>query len=138
MKNKIYIASDHAGFEMKSKLLDYFPTLIDLGTNSIESVDYPDFAHKLTDEVLKNDKSLGILICGTGVGMSMAANRANGIRAGLVSSAEIARLIRQHNDANVLVLPGRFMQDEEAINCVKTFIDTEFEAGRHTQRIEKI
>ena len=138
MKNKIYIASDHAGFEMKSKLLDYFPTLIDLGTNSIESVDYPDFAHKLTDEVLKNDKSLGILICGTGVGMSMAANRANGIRAGLVSSAEIARLIRQHNDANVLVLPGRFMDNEEAKICVKNFLETEFEAGRHQARIDKI
>ena len=113
MEKKIYIASDHAGFEMKSKLCDYFKTLIDLGTNSNERVDYPDFAYKLTSKVSKNNDSFGILICGTGVGMSIAANREKGIRAGLVNSTEIARLIRQHNDANVLVLPGRFMKEEE-------------------------
>jgi ribose 5-phosphate isomerase B len=138
MNKKIFIASDHAGYEMKTKLNDYFSSLIDLGTNSINSVDYPDFAHKLTKEVLKNDGSLGVLICGTGVGMSMAANRSKGIRAGLVNSVEVARLIRQHNDANVLVIPGRFMESKEAINCVKAFIETQFEAGRHKQRIEKI
>ena len=138
MKKKIFIASDHAGYEMKTKLNYHFSSLIDLGTNSIESVDYPDFAHKLTTEVLKNEGSLGILICGTGVGMSIAANRTKGIRAGLVSKVEIARLIRQHNDANVLVIPGRFMENEEAKNCVQTFIDTEFEAGRHQKRIQKI
>ena len=138
MNKKIFIASDHAGYEMKTKLKDNFSSFIDLGTNSIDSVDYPDFAHKLTKEVLNNDKSLGILICGTGVGMSIAANRSKGIRAGLVNSVEVARLIRQHNDANVLVIPGRFMESEEAINCVKIFIETQFEAGRHKQRIEKI
>jgi len=138
MKKKIFIASDHAGYDMKTKLSNHFSSLIDLGTNSIESVDYPDFAHKLTNEVLQNEGSLGILICGTGVGMSIAANRTKGIRAGLVSRVEIARLIRQHNDANVLVMPGRFMEDEEAKNCVQTFIDTEFEAGRHKKRIQKI
>ena len=138
MNKKIFIASDHAGYEMKTKLNDHFSSLIDLGTNSIDSVDYPDFAHKLTTEVLKNAGSLGILICGTGVGMSIAANRVKGIRAGLVSNNEIARLIRQHNNANVLVLPGRFMDEEEAIKSVKTFIETEFEAGRHQARIDKI
>ena len=138
MNKKIFIASDHAGYEMKTKLKDNFSSFIDLGTNSIDSVDYPDFANKLTNEVLNNDKSLGILICGTGVGMSIAANRSKGIRAGLVNSIEVARLIRQHNDANVLVIPGRFMEAEEAINCVKMFIETQFEAGRHKQRIEKI
>ena len=138
MKKKIFIASDHAGYDMKTKLSNHFSSLIDLGTNSIESVDYPDFAHKLTNEILQNEGSLGILICGTGVGMSIAANRTKGIRAGLVSRVEIARLIRQHNDANVLVIPGRFMEDEEAKNCVQTFIDTEFEAGRHKKRIQKI
>ena len=138
MNKKIFIASDHAGYEMKTKLKDNFSSFIDLGTNSIDSVDYPDFARKLTNEVLNNDKSLGILICGTGVGMSIAANRSKGIRAGLVNSVEVARLIRQHNDANVLVIPGRFMEAEEAINCVKMFIETQFEAGRHKQRIEKI
>ena len=138
MDKKIYIASDHAGFALRTKLCDYFKTLIDLGTNSEDSVDYPDFAHKLTKEVLKDRNNLGILICGTGVGMSMAANRENDIRAGLVSNNEIARLIRQHNNANVLVLPGRFMDEEEAIKSVKTFIETEFEAGRHQARIDKI
>jgi ribose 5-phosphate isomerase B len=138
MNKKIFISSDHTGYEMKTKLKDNFSSFIDLGTNSIDSVDYPDFAHKLTSEVLNNDKSLGILICGTGVGMSIAANRSKGIRAGLVNSVEVARLIRQHNDANVLVIPGRFMEAEEAINCVKMFIETQFEAGRHKQRIEKI
>ena len=138
MNKKIFIASDHAGYEMKTILNDHFSSFIDLGTNSIDSVDYPDFAHKLTNEVLKNDESLGILICGTGVGMSIAANRSKGIRAGLVNSVEVARLIRQHNDANVLVIPGRFMDYEEAKNCVKAFIDTQFEAGRHKKRVEKI
>ena len=138
MNKKIFIASDHAGYEMKTKLNKYFNSFIDLGTNSFESVDYPDFAHKLSIEVLKNEGSLGILICGTGVGMSIAANRSKGIRAGLVNSVEVARLIRQHNDANVLVIPGRFMKDEDAKNCVQMFIDTQFEAGRHKKRVEKI
>ena len=138
MEKKFYIASDHAGFALKSKLCEHFKSLVDLGTNSEESVDYPDFAHKLTTEVLKEASNLGILICGTGVGMSMAANRVKGIRAGLVSNNEIARLIRQHNNANVLVLPGRFMDEEEAIKSVKNFIETEFEAGRHQARIDKI
>tara|TARA_B110000196_G_scaffold315378_1_gene324898 strand:+ start:941 stop:1354 length:414 start_codon:yes stop_codon:yes gene_type:complete len=135
---KIFIASDHAGYDMKMKLNNHFPQLIDLGTNSNKSVDYPDFAHKLTTEVLSNKESVGILICGTGVGMSMAANRVSGIRAGLVNNAQIARLIRQHNDANVLVIPGRFMEEKEAVNCVQTFINTKFEAGRHKKRIDKI
>ncbi len=138
MKKKIYIASDHAGFDLKSKLSNYFSTFVDLGTNSNESVDYPDFAHKLTTVVSNDEGSMGILICGTGVGMSIAANKTNGIRAGLVSNSEIARLIRQHNDANVLVLPGRFMDEEEAKKCVRTFIETSFEAGRHQKRIDKI
>ncbi len=138
MDKKLYIASDHAGFALKSRLCDRFKSLVDLGTNSEESVDYPDFAYKLTNEVLKDASNLGILICGTGVGMSMAANRVKGIRAGLVSNNEIARLIRQHNNANVLVLPGRFMDEEEAIKSVKIFIETEFEAGRHQLRIDKI
>ena len=138
MNMKIFIASDHAGYEMKTALNIHFSSFIDLGTNSFDSVDYPDFAHKLTREILKNEGSFGILICGTGVGMSIAANRLEGIRAGLVSSVEVTRLIRQHNDANVLVIPGRFMEVEEAINCVQTFIETQFEEGRHKQIIEKI
>ena len=138
MNKKIFIASDHAGYEMKTKLNDYFNSFIDLGTNSLDSVDYPDFAHKLTKEVLKNKESVGILICGTGVGMSIAANRKKGIRAGLVSNSKTARLIRKHNDANVLVLPGRFINTNEAKKCVQAFLTTKFESGRHKKRISKI
>ena len=139
MKNKtIYIASDHAGFKLKSQLLEIYPDIADLGTKSDQSVDYPDFAHKLTNEILKNKNNVGILICGTGVGMSIAANRKKGIRAGLVSNSKTARLIRKHNDANVLVLPGRFISKIEAKKCVQTFLSTNFEAGRHKKRIKKI
>ena len=137
-KNKIYIASDHAGFKLKEKLIKIFPKINDLGTKSEDSVDYPDFAHKLTKEVLKNKESVGILICGTGVGMSIAANRKKGIRAGLASNSKIARLIRRHNDANVLVLPGRFINTSEAKKSVQAFISTKFESGRHKKRINKL
>ncbi len=139
MKNKtVYIASDHAGFKLKSDLLKIFPKIADLGTKSNESVDYPDFAHKLTKLVLKNEDNVGILICGTGVGMSIAANRKKGIRAGLVNNTKTARLIRKHNDANVLVLPGRFINTNEAKKCVQAFLSTKFEFGRHKKRKNKI
>ena len=134
----VYIASDHAGFKLKSQLLKIFSKMADLGTKSDESVDYPDFAHKLTKEVLKNKDNFGILICGTGVGMSIAANRKKGIRAGLVNNTKTARLIRKHNDANVLVLPGRFINTNEAKKCVQAFLTTKFESGRHKKRIKKI
>ena len=136
---KIFIASDHAGFDLKQNLLNQFPKILtNLGTNSDQSVDYPDFAHILVDEVKSSPNNLGILICGSGVGMSIAANRDPNIRAGLVHNAEIAKLIRQHNDANVLVLPGRFIDVQEAIKCVENFLNTEFESGRHKKRIDKI
>ena len=138
MNKKIFIASDHAGYEMKTKLNEYFNSFIDLGTNSFDSVDYPDFAHKLTKEVLKNKKNVGILICGTGVGMSIAANRDPKIRAALAFNSKIAELVRQHNDANILVLPGRFIDIHEAIKCVDNFLKTKFEGGRHQKRINKI
>ena len=139
MKNKIiYIASDHAGFKLKNQLLKTFPNILDLGTKSDQSVDYPDFAHKLTKQVLKSKENVGILICGTGVGMSIAANRKKGIRAGLVNNSKTARLIRKHNDANVLVLPGRFINTSDANKCVKAFLKTKFESGRHKKRINKI
>ena len=136
---KIFIASDHAGFDLKQNLLNQFPQILtNLGTNSDQSVDYPDFAHILVNEVKSSSNNLGILICGSGVGMSIAANRDPNIRAGLVHNAEIAKLIRQHNDANVLVLPGRFIDVQEAIKCVENFLNTEFESGRHKNRINKI
>ena len=136
---KIFIASDHAGYDLKQNLLNQFPKILtNLGTNSDQSVDYPDFAHILVNEVKSTPNNLGILICGSGVGMSIAANRDSSIRAGLVHNAEIAKLIRQHNDANVLVLPGRFIDVQEAIKCVENFLNTEFESGRHKKRIDKI
>ena len=139
MKNKIYIASDHAGFEMKEEILKVHKDLLeDLGTNSKESVDYPDFASSLIENMKKDINSRGILICGTGNGMAMAANRHPNIRAGLVFNVEITKLIRQHNDANILVLPGRFIDVQEAIKCVDNFLNTEFEGGRHKKRIDKI
>ena len=136
---KIFIASDHAGFDLKQNLLNQFPKILtNLGTNSDQSVDYPDFAHILINEVKSSSNNVGILICGSGVGMSIAANRDPNIRAGLVHNAEIAKLVRQHNDANVLVLPGRFIDVQEAIKCVENFLNTEFESGRHKKRIDKI
>ena len=136
---KILIASDHAGFDLKQNLLNQFSKILtNLGTNSDQSVDYPDFAHILVNEVKSSTDNLGILICGSGVGMSIAANRDPNIRAGLVHNAEIAKLVRQHNDANVLVLPGRFIDVQEAIKCVENFLNTEFESGRHKKRIDKI
>ena len=136
---KIFIASAHAGYDLKQNLLNQFPQILtNLGTNSDQSVDYPDFAHILVNAVKSTSNNLGILICGSGVGMSIAANRDSSIRAGLVHNAEIAKLIRQHNDANVLVLPGRFIDVQEAIKCVENFLNTEFESGRHKKRIDKI
>ena len=128
------ILKEYLGESLDTSLFE----VVDLGTNSKESVDYPDFAHKLTNEILNNKESSGILICGSGVGMSISANRNPKIRAGLVHTAELAKLIRQHNDANVLVLPGRFIDIQEAIKCVENFLNTEFESGRHKQRIDKI
>ena len=136
---KIFIASDHAGFEIKNGLVEHFSQLLkDLGTNSNDSVDYPDYAHSLVNTINSYPNSKGILICGTGVGMSIAANRNPKIRAGLAFNSEIAKLIRQHNDANILVLPGRFIDIQEAIKCVDNFLETDFESGRHKKRIEKI
>ena len=136
---KIFIASDHAGFEIKNELVEHFTRLLeDLGTNSNDRVDYPDFAHSLVNTINKHPDSKGILICGTGVGMSITANRNPKIRAGLAFNSEIAKLIRQHNDANILVLPGSFIDIQEAIKCVDNFLETDFESGRHKKRIEKI
>ena len=139
MNKKIFIASDHAGYPLKQNLINKFSDkLINLGTESEESVDYPDFAHELTSQINSFPDSLGILICGSGVGMSIAANRDPNIRAGLVHNAELAKLIKQHNNANVLILPGRFIDVQEAIKCVENFLNTEFELGRHKKRIDKI
>lgn len=139
MTRKIYIASDHAGFELKNKILDLSAELLtDLGTNSSESVDYPDYANILIKKMKAEINSLGILICGSGIGMAIAANRDPYIRAGLAFSSEIAILMRQHNNANVLVLPGRFIDIHQALNCVDNFLTTKYESGRHQKRIDKL
>ena len=139
MKEKIFIASDHAGFELKEKLVDHYGSLFnDLGTNNAESVDYPDYANNLVKNINKASNGKGILICGSGVGMSIAANRDPNIRAALAFNSKVAELVRQHNDANILVLPGRFINIQEAIKCVDNFLKTKFEGGRHKRRIEKI
>ena len=138
MSQSIFIASDHAGFELKSEIIKSSDSsIIDLGTKSLDRVDYTDYADILISKVLYND-SKGILICGSGIGMSIAANRNRAIRAGIAFNPEIAKLMRQHNDANVLVLPGRFINIHEALKCINIFLTTIFESGRHQVRIDKI
>ena len=140
MNKKILIASDHAGFDLKQELIEQMPkdTFENLGTNSLEMVDYTDYANELAGRISKNNNKKGILICGTGVGMSVAANKFKNIRAGLVYNSEVAKLIREHNDANILVLPGKYMNIHEAKKCVENFLTSSFEGGRHTRRLNKI
>ena len=137
MEQKIFISSDHAGFELKRHILDTNKDFIDLGPDHSESVDYPDYAKKLVSKINSSDNK-GILICGSGVGMSIAANRNPEIRAGLAFNPEIAKLIREHNNANVLVLPGRFMDVHQALKCVENFINSKFQGGRHLERVNKL
>jgi len=138
MKHTIFIASDHAAFDLKKQIIENYEYFIDLGTYDEERVDYPDFATKLVSKIISIKGSKGILMCGSGVGMSISANRNKNIRAGLAYNSEVAKLIRQHNDANVLILPGRFMDIQEALKCVKNFLNSKFEGGRHKNRICKI
>ena len=139
----ILIASDHAGFNLKSFLITELTksgfALIDLGCDSSEkSVDYPDYAQKLSKKIIAKKAQFGILICGSGVGISIAANRFKQIRAALCANAKIAKLSRLHNDANVICLGARLIKPESAIKTVKIFLKTEFEGGRHQKRIEKL
>ena len=138
----IGIASDHAGPELKAILVADLKAagfaVLDLGTNGPESVDYPDFADKLAAVIKKGEVKRGILICGTGIGISIAANRHRHVRAALAHNTTAARLARQHNDANVLALGARVIGSEVARDCLKTFLETEFEGGRHQRRIDKM
>ena len=139
MNEKIFIASDHAGFDLKKQILNTVKeNLIDLGANTEESVDYPDYAKKLVSKITTTENSKGILICGSGVGMSIAANRDRKIRAGIAFEPEIAKLMREHNDANVLVLPGKFMNIQDVLKCIENFLTSTFEGGRHQNRIDKL
>ena len=131
------IASDHAGVELKTKLVAETGAL-DLGPNDAASVDYPDYANALCEWVLTAPGRKGILICGSGIGMSIAANRHKHVRAALVHNAELATLARQHNDANVLCLGARFVTIDQATACGKAFLNTDFEGGHHAKRVEKL
>lgn len=139
---KFAIASDHGGFELKEKICRYFKEqnreIADLGTYSPDSVDYPDYAEKMAEYILSRQADLGILICGTGVGISIAANRHKGIRAALLYNDFAAEMAHRHNNANVIVFGGRTMAYEDVIRYIEIFLNAEFEAGRHQKRLEKL
>ncbi|MBP7652409.1 ribose 5-phosphate isomerase B [Candidatus Dependentiae bacterium] len=139
---KIVIASDHGGFELKEKLKLYLLSkgyeVRDIGTYSESSVDYPDYGFKAGEIVASGQAERGIVICGSGIGISIAANKVKGIRAALCHSAEYAKLSREHNNANVLALGGRFLSYEEANEIVEVWLNTEFSGGRHQKRVDKL
>lgn len=139
---KVALCSDHAGYELKSILEGYLESAdiayTDFGTNSADSCDYPDFAHPCAEAVESGTCYPGIAMCGSGNGIAMTLNKHQGIRAAICWTPELARLARQHNDANVLVLPARFISPVEAIEIMEAFLNTEFEGGRHIRRVEKI
>lgn len=142
MSERIPIASDHAGWQLKQSLVEELRTLgfevQDLGPSSEESTDYPDFAHPLAEEISEGRAGRGVLLCGTGLGMSYTANRHAHVRAAVAWSPEVAELARRHNDANVLVLPARFVSDEEGRRILRAWLDTPFDGGRHERRVNKI
>ena len=139
---KIAIASDHGGFELKETVCALLVArgvdVEDLGCHDKTSVDYPDYAKLVTDDVVSGQSELGILCCTTGIGMSIAANKVKGIRAALVHHEDEASLTRRHNNANVLVLPGKHTSDQQAYDRIQDFISTEFEGGRHARRVDKM
>jgi ribose 5-phosphate isomerase B len=137
----IAIASDHAGFQLKEKIKSFYNdnvTWLDLGTDSEDSVNYPDFGYKMGQAITSGQVKLGVLICGSGIGISIAANRYPSVRAALCTDVTMARLCREHNDANVLVLGSRVIGEEVALECVRTFFDTDFEGGRHQTRVDML
>jgi ribose 5-phosphate isomerase B len=139
---KIAIASDHGGFELKAVIKEHLEknghSVTDLGTNSTESCDYIDFAEKCADNVINSDFDFGIVVCGTGIGISIAANKVKGIRCALCYSPETARLAKEHNNANMIALGGRTTSDEEALAIVDSCMSAQFEGGRHQRRVDKI
>jgi ribose 5-phosphate isomerase B len=136
------IGSDHAGYALKSALIPWLESLgynvIDMGCHSEDSIDYPDYGHPVASSVETNESNIGILICGSGNGISMTANKHQGIRCALCWTPEISALARQHNDANIVALPARFIDAATAKQIVETFLTTEFEGGRHANRVAKI
>jgi len=139
---RIAIGADHAGFALKDQVRDALRQagheVVDVGTNSAESTDYPDYAGAVAHEVVSGVAERGILVCSTGVGMSIAANKVDGIRAALAVSPEEVRLTRAHNDANIITIGARYTDPEKANEMVRVFLDTPFEGGRHARRIDKI
>ena len=138
---KIFIASDHAGYKLKNSIfirLSKKQKIVDLGPNSKDSVDYPDYAKKLSKKVASNNGSFGILVCGSGMGMAIAANKTKNIRAALCYSMKNTKLSRLHNNANIITLGERLINKNKAINLIKTFLSTKFEGGRHLRRVKKI
>ena len=138
---KIYIASDHAGYLLKKKILEKFSNnqkIIDLGPNSTNSVDYPDFAKKLSRKVASDRGSFGVLVCGSGTGMAIAANKTKNIRAAMCFSAKNTQLSRLHNNANIITLGSRLINKNKAFKFINIFIKTKFEGGRHKRRVKKI
>jgi ribose 5-phosphate isomerase B len=142
MALRVAIGGDHAGFDHKKYVLNYLQEqnyeTADFGPYSKDSFDYPDAAHPLASAIEEGKYDFGILICGSGNGVCMTANKHQKVRAGLVWEVEVAELIRLHNDANVICLPARFISEETALDCVKKFLDTKFEGGRHATRVNKI
>lgn len=142
MTETIPIGADHAGFELKNRLVAALRDLgfqpEDVGTHSSESTDYPDYAHVVADKVARGEAARGVLLCGTGLGMSYAANRHHGVRAAVAWTPEVARLAREHNDANVLVLPARFLGEREGVEILRAWLDTPYAGGRHARRVAKI
>lgn len=139
---KLAIASDHAGYGLKNRILRYLSekkvNAVDFGTDGRDSVDYPDYAIQVAEAVSKGNLDRGILICGTGIGMSITANKFPGVRAALCHNAVTAETSRRHNDANVLVLGERVLDEETAVQIVRIWLETDFEAGRHQRRLDKI
>jgi ribose 5-phosphate isomerase B len=139
---KISIGNDHAGTEYKNEVVKYLKSkdfeVINHGTDSVDSVDYPDFVHPVANDVETGKVDLGIIICGSGNGASMTANKHQGVRSALCWSGEIAKLARQHNNANILSIPARFVSQPQAVDMVDIFLNTAFEGGRHQKRVEKI
>lgn len=142
MKEIIPIASDHAGYELKEEVKKYLSSknieTKDFGTFSTESVDYPDFAHQVGSAINRGDYPIGIVICGSGNGVQMTVNKYPNVRCALCWNEEIAKLARQHNDANIISMPARFVPTELALKMVDIFLNTPFEGGRHLRRVEKI
>lgn len=142
MKQRIALGGDHAGFTLRKYLADHLTAsgleVLDEGAPGPESVDYPDYAHRVADDVANGKAELGVVVCGSGNGVNITANKHHGIRSALAWNPEVAALARQHNDANVLALPARFINETEALAIVDAFLMAKFEGGRHQRRIEKI